>query len=175
MPEIEPGIFVDVFMLESTYSGRMLRAVHGCGSLLLGFLYSCRKHFSERDLLRRWRMDSFGFRVKRLLGAFLAFLPIGFWTRLWDFWNSFCGNRQSEYVTFPVGRRHFFGELAMRTEMQGSREADFEGRKVRIPMGTEDYMKRLYGADYMTLPPEDRREKHSVFPPFSVAAKPAGV
>lgn len=44
-PNIEPGAFVDVFMLENTFDNPLLRRLHGLGSLLLGFCYSCRKQF----------------------------------------------------------------------------------------------------------------------------------
>lgn len=162
-PEIEPGVFVDVFLLENTFNNRLLRAVHGCGSLAIGFLYSCRKHFAERSLLRRWGMNAIGFRLKRFIGFTVAFIPLGMWTRLWDRWNSLCRNEDSKYVTFPVGRRHFFGELAPRVEMRGEKDGEFEGRKINLPAGVEAYMHRLYGADFMTPPPEEKREKHVAF------------
>ena len=167
-PGIESGVFVDVFLLEGTFDLKILRAVHGFGSLALGFLYSCRKHFHERRLLRKMGLDGAAFRMKRLLGLFLAFLPLGAWTRLWDCWNSLCRNAESRFATFPVGRRHFFGELALREGMRGTGEGVFEGRKVCLPADVGAYMKRLYGDGYMTPPPEGLRESHHVFPPFVV-------
>ena len=168
-PDVSHGAFVDVFLFESTYDNGLLRRMHGFGSLAFGFLYSCRKHFLERRLLRAWGMDSGAFRVKRALGFLLAWLPMGCWTRLWDGWNGICRNGSSRFVTCPVGRRHFFGELALRSEMEGTREMAFEGRKVRCPAGIEGYMERLYGPDYMTPPPEAARERHVVFEPFRLS------
>ncbi len=166
--DLEHGAFVDVFLFENTFDNGFLRRLHGIGSLALGFLYSCRKHFFERRLLRAWRMNAAAFRLKRMIGFFLALLPLGVWTRLWDCWNRMCGNATSRFVTCPAGRKHFFGELAPRAEMAGTREMTFEGRKVKCPAGLENYMTRLYGPDYMTPPPEDKREKHVVFEPFSL-------
>ena len=171
-PNVSHGAFVDVFLFESTYDVAFLRRIHGIGSLAFGFLYSCRKHFRERHLLRAWGMDSAAFRVKRALGFLLAWLPMGFWTRLWNGWNGMCGNGESRFVTCPVGRRHFFGELAPRGEMVGAREIGFEGRNVRVPAGIERYMERLYGPDYMTPPPENERERHVVFEPFRLSPEP---
>ena len=167
-PELEHGAFIDVFLLENTFDNALLRRLHGLGSLTLGFLYSCRKHFFERKLLRAWGMNAAAFRVKRVIGFFLAWLPLGIWTRLWDRCNKMCGNSASLYVTIPVGRKHFFGELAPRAEMAGTREMSFEGLKVKCPAGLENYMTRLYGPDYMTPPPEEARERHIVFEPFSL-------
>ena len=164
--DIEPGAFIDVFLLENTFDNALLRGLHGLGSLLLGFCYSCRKQFFERKLLRRWGLNGTAFRVKRALGFPLAVLSLGRWTRLWDRWNRLCENDASRLVTFPVGRKHFFGELALRTELGESAAGEFEGRKVNIPKGSAAYMTRLYGLDYMTPPPEAARERHVVFEPL---------
>ena len=163
LPGIEPGAFIDVFLLENTFDNAFLRGLHGFGSLLLGFCYSCRKQFAERKLLRRWGLNGAAFRVKRVLGFPLSVFPLGRWTRLWDRWNRLCGNDASRLVTFPVGRRHFFGELAPRTELGECTAAEFEGRMVNIPKGAAVYMTRLYGSDYMMPPPESVRERHMVF------------
>ena len=104
--------------------------------------------------------------MKRLIGFFLAVLSMGTWTRIWDGWNRLCGNDASRLVTFPVGRKHFFGELAPRTELGESAAGEFEGRTVNIPKGAAAYMTRLYGQDYMTPPPEADRERHAVFEPL---------
>ena len=165
-PRLCHGAFVDVFIFENTYDTAFLRRIHGFASLVLGFLYSCRKHFYERRLLRSWGFNSAAFRIKRTLGCFLSWLPLGAWARLWDWCNQICGNDTSRFVTCPVGRRHFFGELALRVEMAGTREAMFEGRIVKCPAVLEGYLTRLYGPDYMTPPPEGKRESHVVFRPF---------
>ncbi len=170
-PDVEPGAFIDVFLFENTFDWAPLRGLHGIGSLAFGFLYSCRKQFFERRLLRAWGLNGAAFRVKRLVGFFLAFLPLGVWTRLWDGWNRLCRNGASRFVTCPVGRGHFFGELAPRTEMVGSRELPFAGRRARVPVGLEAYLMRLYGPDYLTPPPPERRERHAVFAPLRLDAR----
>lgn len=168
LPEIEPGAFIDIFMLEATHDNGILRRLHGLGSLVLGFCYSCRKHFHERALLRKWGLDGGAFRLKRAIGFFLAVLPLGVWTRLWDRWNRLCGDPCSRFVTFPVGRRHFFGELALRSELGVARPGTFEGRETPVPAGVEAYMTRLYGPDYLTPPPPEKRERHIVFEPLGL-------
>lgn len=170
--QAECGAFVDIFIIDNTFDNALLRILHGVGSLFLGFLYSCCKFFSERRLIRRLaeanRSYSMTFKLKMVIGFFASVLPLRAWIRLWDGWNGICRNGNSRYVTIPVGRKHFFGELAPRAEMVGTREVTFEGRKVKCPAGLENYMTRLYGPDYMTPPPEDKREKHVVFEPFSL-------
>ncbi len=162
------GVFVDVFLSENTPNCAIFRRLHGWGSLALGFLYSCRKAFAERRWHRRWGLSGGIFRIKRVIGFCIAFFSLGYWTRLWDWWNRLCGNESSKFVTYPVGRRHYFGELAPRAELAPGAPRPFAGRMCPVPAGVETYMERLYGPGYMTPPPEDRREKHVVFEPFKV-------
>jgi len=167
-PDLEHGVFIDVFLLENTFDNVFLRYLHGAGAMLLGLLYSCRKQFFERKQLRNWGVNGAVFRLKRAIGFFLAVFPLKTWVRIWHGWNGLCGNDESRYVTFPVGRRHFFGELAERDGLHTSRTAEFEGRTVLIPAKSEQYMVRLYGASFMVPPPLKDREKHVFFPPFSL-------
>ena len=165
------GAFVDVFLSESVPDNPVARRLHGLGSLALGFLYSCRKASAERRWHRRWGLKGGAFRVKRIAGFFVAFASLGFWTRLWDWWNGLCRNESSRFVTYPVGRRHYFGELAPRAGLMPGEVLDFEGRKCPCAASMKDYMTRLYGPDYMTPPPESDRERHVVFRPFFLDRK----
>ncbi len=166
----ECGAFVDVFIVESVPSNRLLRAFHGFGSLALGFLYSCRKFFHERRHVRRWADENAGmssvFRLKCTIGFFTAFASLDFWTRLWDRWNGICRDGSSEYVTIPVGRRHYYGELARRADLCEGVDAEWEGATRRVPKDLDGYMRRLYGPGFMTPPPPEARERHVLFKPF---------
>ena len=165
------GVFVDVFLSENVPDNPVLRRVHGLGSLAFGFLYSCRKAFAERRWHRKWGLKGGAFRVKRIVGFFVAFASLGFWTRLWDWWNGLCRNESSRFITYPVGRRHYFGELAPREGLMPGEALDFEGRKCPCAASMKDYMTRLYGPGYMTPPPESDRERHVVFRPFFLDRK----
>ncbi len=166
----ECGAFVDIFIVENVPSNRMLRLLHGLGSMALGFLYSCRKFFYERRYVRRWAGENIKlvgvFRLKLAIGFFMAFASLDFWTRLWDRWNRLYRDCKSEYVTIPVGRRHYFGELARRADLCETYEMEWEGATRKVPRDIDGYMCRLYGPDFMTPPPPEHREKHVLFEPF---------
>lgn len=170
----ECGAFVDLFIIENTFDNSLLRAVHEFGSLALGFLYSCRKFYYEREFVRMWarenRAVSRAFRVKLVAGWFTSVGSLDFWTRLWDRWNRLCHDEQSTFVTIPVGRRHFGGELARREDVCETREIAWEGRSLRCSRDLDGYMRRLYGPDYMTPPPPERRERHVFFAPFRLSS-----
>ena len=40
--------------------------------------------------------------------------------------------------------------------------ADFEGRKFRIPVGYDDWLRVLYGDSYMVVPPKEKQKVHNV-------------
>ena len=171
----ECGAFVDIFIVENAPSNSLLRLLHGFGSLSIGFLYSCRKFFYERRYVRRWAGEnarmSGAFRLKLALGFFTAFASLDFWTRLWDRWNSMCRNDESEYVTVPVGRRHYYGELTRRDGFCDTVDVEWEGAMRKVSKDLDGYMRRLYGPDFMTPPPPEKREKHVLFAPFILASQ----
>lgn len=165
----ECGAFLDVFIVENTFDNAVLRTLHGFGSMALGFLYSCRKAFSERRLLKACEGGGLSFdrivRIKSAIGFVLAFMGVNRWVRLWNDWNAICRNEEGQHVTVPVGRGHFFGELGQRSELCETRMLSFEGESLPCPSGLERYLTRLYGPDYMTPPPETEREAHGVYAP----------
>jgi len=165
------GATVDLFLMDSVPDFWPLRFLHGVGSLALGFAYSCRKAFAERQWQRQAGLNSFVFRVKRTLGLLSAFLSLGCWTRIWDAWNGMCRRSDTVFVTYGVGRRHYFGELAPRASVLPGSKVVFEGRTCLVAADVGAYMARLYGAGYMKLPPPDQRERHVFYPPFDPVRK----
>lgn len=176
--QAECGAFVDIFIVENAPSSPFLRLLHGFGSLALGFLYSCRKFFYERRYVHRWAGEnakiSGAFRLKLVLGFFTAFASLDFWTRLWDRWNRLCRNDESEYVTVPVGRRHYFGELTRRAGFCETVDVEWEGAARKASKDLDGYMLRLYGPDFMMPPPPEKREKHILFAPFILPSLSVG-
>ena len=160
----ECGITIDVFAIENTYNNAILRALHGVTCMGFGFLLSCRNFYKNRAFLRRISASDLKikriFNTKIIFGFFLSFMSVKRWAIITNHWYGLCKNNRSQFVTIPSGRKHFFGELYRRKGMISTIKIPFEGNLWNVAKDYDSYFKRLYGSDYMTLPPKNKRESH---------------
>ena len=160
----DAGVPLDIFVLENTFDMPLLRMLHGIACLAAGYLISVRKAFCDFPYLEPYFAGNDELRKsyvrKARLGKLVSFLTLDQLSGMAYRVYSLCRNDDSRYVTIPSGRKHFFGELYLRSDACRAEEAYFEGRKVPIPCGYKTYLRRLYGDNYMQLPPETDREQH---------------
>ena len=164
-PDERCGICIDLFVMENVPDNPVLRGLHGMACLAVGYLLNCRKVADYVPPLAKLLQDDAlidkCFGKKLAIGRLLQFIPLDVLTRMTYRIYSLCGNDESEYVTIPSGRGHYFREMDRRENMCEYVERSFCGRKVKIPKGYDGYMHRLYGkGDYHILPPEKDRELH---------------
>lgn len=161
--EKEAGIYIDIFIIENTYNFKPMRYLHGFLSLLFGFLLSCRNFYKNRkfylEIVRDNKKITRTFRVKILIGFLLAWLSVDKMTTIWNNINKMCKNDNSEYVTVPVGRKHFFGELYKREEFCQVTLHEFEKKQFYVCKEYDNYLKHMYG-DYMQIPKDADKETH---------------
>lgn len=162
----ECGAFVDIFIIENTFNNKILRSLHGIGSLAFGLLLSCRKFYRDRKQLLLLAKEAPElkkvFYIKILIGFFTAILNLNTWTHAANGWNSICKDTESIYVSGCAGRLHFFGELYLRKNFCTVKKALFEGRTLRVSQGVEGYLSHCYG-NWKKPPEPSQREKHVVF------------
>lgn len=160
----ECGAYIDIFIVENSPTSKYARGIHGFGSMGLGFLYSCRRFAAHAEENLALAGDNEGlratFRKKIGIGKLLSFLSVSSWTKVWDAWNALCGDEESGYVTIPVGRGHYFGEMQEREDFFPVSIGSFCAMDVPLPANPEAYLFGLYGPDYMIPPAENMREKH---------------
>lgn len=163
----ECGVYIDIFIIENAPSHVLPRNVHGFISMMLGFAYSCRRFAAHADdylaLVEGDAAATSAFKKKILIGRLLSFRSVQSWTRAWDRWNSRCHDEDSSHVTIPVGRKHYFGELQLRSDYFPVSHGSFGDLTVPLPKNADAYLKSLYGASYMSPPSEGDREKHVVY------------
>lgn len=160
----ECGVYVDVFIVEDVPDNPLLRSLHGFLSLCIGFAYSCRRFWKHRQeylaLVEGDVKTERSFKLKAAIGFLFSFLSVERWCGLWDSWNGRVRNERSNYISIPLGRKHYYGELYLRDEYYPVSYGEFEGLRVPLPRDTDKYMKALYGSDYLTPPSADKQERH---------------
>lgn len=167
----ECGLLLDIFVVENTFDAKILRTIHGLGTLAFGLLHSCRKFYRDKANLIQLAQGNDELvsviKKKAFIGFFTSFLSMQTWTRLADRWNRICKDNKSRYVAIPVGRKHFFGEIYLREDVCVARPEKFETLTVNCPQGAEKYLTALYG-DYMVIPQDADKEKHAYLKPFKI-------
>lgn len=158
----EHGLWIDIFPIEYAPDNKILRRIKG---FLTDFLaYACVSNYMRRfesEEMRAYAMGSSGAKINRIirrtLGLVTAFIP---YQKMYDFFDRFSrGRKETGYITIPTGIRHYMGELHKKKAFFPPKETAFEGAKGYLPGNTHEYLHQLYG-DYMTPPPENKRERH---------------
>lgn len=162
----DTGLWVDIWIIENTYSSRLLRNLHGYGCYFISALLSCRYYNANWKTVKRYYENDERLmrvlRVKKNLGYLLFWISVDRLRRLQTWCFRRCADNESDYVTIPQGRAKFFGELHKRHPYLDPHTVDFEGYSWTVTADYENYLTGLYGKNYMQLPPEEKREKHAV-------------
>lgn len=162
----ECGFYVEIFRLVNTFDNPVLRIVQGVFCLGFGFLSSCRRFYSNKEMMLHIAKDNpkakkvFYFKIA--LGRMCSFWSASKWAQITQKCHSLCKNSHSKYISSPSGRKHYFGEMYLRENMVNTVKMPFEGHQWCVPQDYDGFFKTIYGPDYMTPPSEEEREKHVV-------------
>ncbi|MBS4900205.1 MAG: LicD family protein [Clostridiales bacterium] len=160
------AIFLDVFIMENTFNCKFFRKLHGVACLTAGYMLTCRKTYGDFPYLRPYIKGNKKlfreFHRKAKVGRFLKRIPLDTMARVTDKIYGLCRNNRSEYLSIPSGRGHYFKETYTRKAMLNRKLVRFESVKAYIPANYQEYLSKLYGDDYMVLPPEEKRESHPI-------------
>lgn len=159
------GIFIDINPLENVYSNAVFRKIHGYTCELLLLICSCVRLKSNAPKIKPYITDEKQLGVidrKLKIAKLFAFFPLRKWLLITEKRLSACKDKNSTFVSIPTGRKHYFGELQPRSTFSKVVLTDFEDTKFYIMNGYRSYLTGLFGEDYMTLPPENERERHAV-------------
>lgn len=158
MLKIDPEdkeITVDIFVIENVDDNVLLKYAHGVLCLLIGFLLSCRRLADNTPFFKDiYKGTGFTFRV--IIGKLISFASLDKWAHWCENIYSMCQNDKSKYVTVPTDRCHFFGEIFPRYILLESIDADFNGRKFKIPKSYDHYLSHRYN-NYMEIPPKEQQ------------------
>lgn len=161
------GFFVDLFIIENAPDNALLRRLHGIICIITGGVLSCRNFYKRRkfyrEIVKNNPQAAKVFNVKIFIGWCVSFLSVGTWAKLTRKVYALCKNEQSRFVCIPSGRKHYFGEMYQREGMMNTVAFPFEGHQWQVARDYDKYFTALYGPDYMTPPPPEKREHHLIF------------
>lgn len=147
-------IKIDIFVIENLPNNTLIRLLKGICCTFLMFAgayvlsYETSKAINKKKGLREW------------IGMLFSFRSSEKWFDKYDVFVR-SKNKRSKYVGIPSGREHFFKGMFRREIFFPVSEGEFEGTKVKLPARPDLYLTHIFG-DYMTIPSEEKREKHYI-------------
>ena len=136
-------------MLENVFDSPVPRLFQGVMSLFFTGLLACRKSFVVRRQLAPYLIPGSGYdrktRLRVLVGALFAFIPIATVRKAALFFNRLCRDDSSCRVSVPSGRKYFFGDQYDRAIFADARPGVFAGLPVPLPLRVESYLDHCYG------------------------------
>lgn len=157
------GIYIDLFIMDFVPRLKICRILKGgiadCIKLISrSVLYVQYPSKSSQNLMAVSPALKILSKLKKLMGHILSVIP----QTKWVYWfDRFVASTKGNMITIPAGRKCYIGETHDYSVFFPPQKASFEGIEVNIPSDYDKYLKNLYH-DYMSIPPENKREKHFV-------------
>lgn len=157
-------VFIDIFVMENVPDNKIERYLKGIYVNILEFAAGqvfIHNVGNKNKKQMQQMIGSANYHFRNILGSIFSLKSYTEWCNLIDR-RVRHDNDASSYICFPTGRKHYFGEIIERKTIFPLEKALFESVKVNVPGCYQLYLSNLYGNDYMTLPPENKRERHFV-------------
>lgn len=157
------GVSIDITIMDFVPNNKLLRLFHGVISNIMFFManskgmWLCRNKQSDKFFSSNIKSYLF-YKFRLFIGASLFLISYRTICLWFDKWTSLC--KSSKLLSIPVGRAHYFGEILQYNIFYPPQITSFEGIEAYIPHDITAYLKNLYGKDYMSLPPIEKRESH---------------
>lgn len=164
MAEKNPmGVSIDIFPIENVPQNSILRKLKGLFVTYAAYLFVSAKLYQTRNkeaknLYSGSVKAKLIYKLRLMIGWCVSFKPYAYWYVLLDKWVQ--TKTKGQLCTIPTGRKHYLGEMLPWDVFIPCSEGIFENVKVFLPAKPQIYLNQLYGANYMSLPPENKREHH---------------
>lgn len=158
-------IKVDIFIIENIPENVIYRYVKGFWCTCLMFMASYEETYEHntpafRNYLCGTAAGRKEYRRRLLLGRLFSFFSFQKWVNIVD--SALQCRKETSLMGIPSGRGHYFREIRRHDTFLPPSEGIFEGLRVSLPGNPHDYLSNLYGEDYMTPPPVEKRERHFI-------------
>lgn len=160
------SIFIDVFIMDNIPNNKFLRCIHGLQcDFFLAAISAMRIRECEHYLLTHTQSSNYvqkEIRKRVLASKFFSFRRMESWIKSGDRCFAKINDNTTKNVCDPSGSQHYFGEIYRREDICKFKRVPFEGTELPIPIGAEKILRQRYGDNYMKMPPENKREKHTL-------------
>ena len=158
-------IKIDIFILENIPDNMLYRYFKGTICCALMFIASNVDTYEKKnDTLKNYMCKTpegeKAYKTRMKIGKLFSFMSFQKWMNLVD--RACQYKKETKSMGIPTGRGHYFREIRSRETFIPASKGQFEGMNVNLPGNTDDYISNLYGKDYMTLPPIEKRERHFI-------------
>ena len=162
----EKGAFIDIFIYDSVsdnplirfFDAKIIHFLNGVAGSQLLYKYPnsvIREFYGENTKSLLY------YQIRRMLGFLFSIVSH---KTLCDFIDKFQSRHSvSKVVTAPAGRKGYLGERMPIEEILPPVLVPFEDCKLYVANNVTQYLRLLYGPNYMQLPPEEKRERHFVY------------
>ena len=160
------GIFIDVFIIDNISDNIVKRKIDGfiC-DFIKGISTSIVLYKYQSKEMKQFMNSSLFtatyYRLRLLLGFLCSCISHKNWCSWFDRFVSRYPNT-TRMTTVPAGLKGYKGEMMERNIWKPFVKEKFEEGIFNIPFKYHEYLTRIYGDDYMELPPIEKRKKHII-------------
>ena len=160
------GIYIDVFVIENVSNNKFIQ-------YLDAFVASGMKYIANSMLFYKYpskQMDTYFcatlqstlyYRCRQFLGFLFSWVSHKTWLKWYDLFIA-RHKKDTSLVTIPTGTNLYLGEMLKRKVWLPYATASFNGLDVNIPHDAHKYLSKLYGKDYMSIPPIEKQVSHFI-------------
>lgn len=155
-------VYIDIFPCDYVPGNRLHRTIKGYWCNMLMLIASCVMDSTYGDNKKIYRLSRDGklyILLRGLIGKIFSFIRVEKW---FDIVDKAVRYKNSSLVTSAMGRNHYLGEICAENKIFPLREIAFRDHLFYAPADVDYNLRRLYGDDYMTPPPEEERESHFI-------------
>ena len=155
-------VYLDLFILENVPDNLLVRGIKGLVCEYLSLTGRCVYFWENRTQELKeffFLAGKSNYYIRAIIGAISSIIPSAYWYNLAD--RAAQWQHDSKDCGISFGRKRYFGEIFKREQFLPGVEVDFEGEHVLVFSDYDPYLRNLYG-EYMTIPPEEKREKHPI-------------
>lgn len=158
-------VSIDVFPYDYVPQNKICRFVRGIYANITMAIASCvmEKKYPDELLLKYMKKHKDGKKLcmsRNIIGVFFSFRSPEKWFNKVD--DIIAYKRKSDLVTSATGRKHYFGEVYEKRVFFPLSTIKFNEHMFYVPNNCGEYLKGLYGENYMIPPKENNKESHFI-------------